>query len=92
LVGIMVLKIDEAMVDRALELGAHIGVVATAQTTLRPTSDFTQARARAMGKDVQVEARLAEGAYQALFGGDPERHDAIVREVLRDLAQRNAMQ
>jgi Asp/Glu/hydantoin racemase len=88
-VRIPVLKVDEPMIDRALELGAHIGVVATAPTTLRPTSDLIQARAHAMGKDVQVESRLAEGAYQALFGGDPERHDAIVREALRDLAQRN---
>jgi Asp/Glu/hydantoin racemase len=88
-VRIPVLKVDEPMIDRALKLGAHIGVVATAPTTLRPTSDLIQARAHAMGKDVQVESRLAEGAYQALFGGDPERHDAIVREALRDLAQRN---
>jgi Asp/Glu/hydantoin racemase len=89
MVHIPVLKIDEPMVDRALELGAHIGVVATAPTTLRPTSDLIRARAATAGKTVQVESRLAEGAYAALFGGDPERHDAIVREALRDLAQRN---
>ena len=88
-VRIPVLKIDQPMVDRALELGSHIGVVATAPTTLRPTSDLIQERAHAMGKDVQVESRLAEGAYQVLFGGDPERHDAIVREVLQDLSRRN---
>jgi Asp/Glu/hydantoin racemase len=88
-VRIPVLKVDEPMVDRALEIGARIGVAATAPTTLRPTSDLIRARARALGKDVQVEAQLAEGAYQALFGGDPQRHDAIVRETLQDLSQRN---
>ena len=88
-VRIPVLKVDEPMVNRALELGAHIGVVATAPTALRPTSDLIRARARALGKDVQVEARLAEGAYQALSGGDPQRHDAIVRETLQDLSRRN---
>lgn len=88
-VRIPVLKIDEPMVDRALELGPRIGVVATAPTTLGPTSDLIRARALAAGKTVEVESRLAEGAYAALFGGDPERHDAIVRQALHDLAQRN---
>ena len=88
-VHIPVLKADEPMIDRALDLGTRIGVIATAPTTLRPTSDLLQVRAEARGKHVQVEARLAEGAYQALFGGDPARHDAIVRQALEDLAQRN---
>jgi Asp/Glu/hydantoin racemase len=88
-VHIPVLKIDEPMVDRALALGARIAVVATAPTTLGPTSDLLQARARALGKDIHVESRLAEGAYRALFGGDPEHHDAIVRDTLQDLSQRN---
>ena len=89
LVRIPVLKIDEPMVDRALELGARIGVVATAPTTLRPTSELLQARARAAGKDVQIESYVAEGAYAALFGGDPAVHDAIVRRSIEDLLQRN---
>jgi len=88
-VRIPVLKIDEPMIDQALGIGTRIGVAATAPTTLRPTRDLIQARARTQGRDVQIESRLAEGAYQALFGGDPERHDAIVRETLQDLSQRN---
>ena len=89
LVHIPVLKIDAPMVDRALELGQRIGVVATAPTTLRPTGELIQTRAQALGKEVRVEARLAEGAYAALFGGDPERHDAIVQNTLRELSQHN---
>jgi Asp/Glu/hydantoin racemase len=88
-VRIPVLKVDEPMVDSALGIGGRIGVVATAPTTLGPTSDLIRQRALTLGKEVQVEARLAEGAYQALFGGDPQRHDAIVRETLQDLSQRN---
>ncbi len=88
-VHIPVLKIDAPMVDRALELGKRIGVVATAPTTLRPTGELIQARALALGQEVRVEARLAEGAYAALFGGDPERHDAIVQHTLRELSLHN---
>jgi aspartate/glutamate racemase len=88
-VSIPVLKVDEPMVDRALELGVRIGVVATAPTTLRPTCNLIQTRSQCLSKNVQVEAKLAEGAYQALIGGDTSRHDAIVREALRDLSRRN---
>jgi Asp/Glu/hydantoin racemase len=87
-VRIPVLKVDEPMVDRALEMGDLIGVAATAPTTLQPTSELIATRAGALGRAVQVESRLAAGAYAALFGGDPARHDAIVRETLQDMAQR----
>ena len=42
-----------------------------------------------MGVAVQVESMLCEGAYDALFSGDPQRHDQIVSEVLRGLMTRN---
>lgn len=88
-VGIPVLTIDEPMVERALALGRRIGVAATAPTTLQPTRDLLAARARSAGLEVQIEARLAEGAYAALFGGDPARHDAIVQVAIQDLLERN---
>lgn len=89
LVGIPVLKIDQPMVDEALRLGKRIGVAATAPTTLKPTTDLLRQRARFHQVEVEVEARLCEGAYQALFSGDPQTHDEIVRQNLRDLMERN---
>lgn len=88
LVSIPVLKIDEPMVDRALSLGERIGVAATAPTTLKPTTELVYARAKLMNKAVQVESVLCEGAYQALFAGDAETHDRIVRQRLAELMQR----
>ncbi len=89
LVGIPVLKIDQPMVDEALRLGTRIGVAATAPTTLKPTTELVQQRANFHQVPVQVEARLCEGAYQALWSGDLETHDQIVRQNLRDLMERN---
>lgn len=89
LVSIPVLKIDEPMVDRALALGDRIGVAATAPTTLKPTTDLVYARARHFGMDVSVESVLCEGAYKALFSGNADVHDSIVREYLMDLMARN---
>ncbi|PWH20379.1 MAG: Asp/Glu/hydantoin racemase [Anaerolineae bacterium] len=89
LVGIPVLKIDQPMVDEALRLGKRIGVAATAPTTLKPTTDLVYQRANFHHLEVQVEAKLCEGAYQALFNGDAQTHDEIVRRSLRDLMERN---
>ena len=89
LVGIPVLKIDQPMIDEALRIGKRIGVAATAPTTLKPTTDLVHQRAAFFQMDIQVEARLCEGAYQALFSGDPQTHDQIVRQHLLDLMERN---
>jgi Asp/Glu/hydantoin racemase len=88
LVGIPVLKIDEPMVNKALDTGSRIGIAATAPTTLKPTTELVHVRAAAMGKSVQVESVLCEGAYNALFSGDTQKHDQIVAQYLRDLMAR----
>jgi Asp/Glu/hydantoin racemase len=89
LVGIPVLKIDEPMVDEALRLGTRVGVVATAPTTLKPTMDLVHTRAAEMGRTVQVEPVLCEGAYAALLAGDAATHDAIVRKYVMGLLERS---
>jgi Asp/Glu/hydantoin racemase len=88
MVSIPVLKVDEPMVEQALSLGTRIGVVATAPTALRPTTDLLRARARDQEKRVQVEPILCEGAYAALLCGDLDTHDRIVRGVVKSLIPR----
>ena len=89
MIGIPLLRIDEAMVDRAISHGTRIGVAATAPTTLGPTTELVHARSREVGQDAQVDAVLCEGAYDALFAGDLETHDRIVRDTLKELMARN---
>ncbi len=89
LAGIPVLKIDEPIVDQAIQIGKCVGVAATASTTLKPTTDLVYARAASQGRSVQVESMLCEGAYAALFAGDTAAHDRIVSEALRGLMRRN---
>ena len=82
------LKVDEAMADRAVELGPRIGVIATLHTTLTPTSDLVRVRASAQGREVQVETVLCQGAFEALGAGDTDTHDRIVIENLKELMGR----
>jgi Asp/Glu/hydantoin racemase len=84
--GVTVLRVDEAMAERAVELGPNVGVAATLPTTLGPTADLIQRAAAARGRPVQVTTRLAEGAFDALRAGDGARHDALVQAALQELA------
>ena len=83
-VPVPVLRIDEPMADEAVRTGSRIGVLATLATTLEPTAELVERRARAARRAVVVVPRLCEGAFDALQAGDRERHDEIVREGLRE--------
>jgi len=88
MVKVPLLKVDEAMADEAVKLGENVGVIATAHTTLKPTSDLIKARAALQGKEVAVEKVLCEGAFDALRRGDLETHDRTVKDKLSDLMER----
>lgn len=86
LTKVPVLRVDQPMADQAVVMGKKIGVVATLSTTLEPTSDLVRRRALIAGKDVEITAKLCEGAFDALMGGSPEKHDQMVAEALKELS------
>ncbi len=89
LAAVPVLRIDQAMAEAAVRTGAHLGVIATVQSTLDPTARLLERQAVALGRqDVEVERILCVGAYQALLAGRPEEHDSLVREELGRLFRR----
>jgi Asp/Glu/hydantoin racemase len=85
LASVPVLRVDEPMADRAVRTARCIGVIATLPTTLEPTAELIRRRAGAIGKDVELTARLCEGAFDALMSGDAATHDAMVASVLGEL-------
>ena len=88
LVDVPMLKVDEAMADEAVKLGKKIGIIATAHSTLKPTSDLVKQRAALAGKKVEIETAYCEGAFPALQRGDATTHDKMVKEKLADLQKR----
>lgn len=86
--AVPVLRVDQPMVDEAVQTGRRIGVIATLPTTLNPTKDLVERRAVAAGKSIELTAVLVEGAFEALMSGDAARHDALVAGALRALASR----
>lgn len=86
--SVPVLRVDQPMADKAVEMGNKIGVVATLPTTLNPTSDLVERRAARTNKVIELNSKLCDGAFDALMGGDPETHDAMVAEALKELSDK----
>jgi Asp/Glu/hydantoin racemase len=82
-----VLRVDRPMADLAVQTGKRIGVIATLQTTLQPTSDLVTRRAALAGKDVELISIVVEGAFEALMSGDAAKHDELVAGALRKLSK-----
>ena len=87
-VRVPIVKIDDGMTRRAVEQANRIGVLATVPTTLGPTADLIEQKARAIGKEIAIVRELSEGAFQALVGGDKAHHDRTVIESALRLAPR----
>jgi len=87
-VGIPIVKIDEAMIQAAVEQGNTIGVVATAESTLKPTCDTLFQYAVKYGKSIRTEKKYVEDAIEALINGDGNLHDELVKKAIADLSQR----
>jgi hypothetical protein len=73
------------MAERAVAVGARIGVLATLRSTLEPTGALIRRVAADAGRTIEVRERVAEGAFEALSGGDTDRHDRLVGAALREL-------
>ncbi len=85
--AVPVIRVDLAMADEAVNQGKKIGVIATLPTTLEPTADLVQRRAQTAGKDIVLISKLCEGAFEALMGGQPEKHDKMVSDALKELSK-----
>jgi Asp/Glu/hydantoin racemase len=86
-VPIPIVRIDEMMAEEAVQRGSRLGVAATLQTTLQPTTRLLRAKAQAAGKQVTVTPLLIEGAFQKLMSGDREGYDKLLIEKLQELAR-----
>jgi len=85
LVSVPLLKVDEEMVEVAVGKYRKVGIIATAPTTLKPSTDLIFQKAAARQSPIEVESVLCEGAFDAFLAGRMDEHDKIVRGRLLDL-------
>lgn len=86
LIDVPIIKIDDPMATRAVQLGERIGVVCTAKTTFLPSQNLIRQHAARLGKNVRIEARLESAAFEAVMAGDKARHDELVKRVAVELS------
>ncbi|MGE5619015.1 MAG: aspartate/glutamate racemase family protein [Sphingomonadaceae bacterium] len=85
-VRVPIVKIDDAMIAKAVSLGSRLGVVATNHATLEPTRRAIQSQAEQMGRKVDVELVLVDHALAALMSGDGATHDLLVSQAVQRIA------
>ena len=91
-VSIPVVKIDERMAEQAVESGSRIAVVATVATTLDPTERLIQRKATEANRKIATRRYLVERAFDALVGGNPGEHDALVMaEIKRAMSENDVV-
>lgn len=80
--GSEVIRVDRAMVQRAVEIAGarrgRVAVVAALESTLGPTTDLFDEVMLATGAMLQVDVHVIDGAWDRFEAGDPEAYlDAI---------------
>lgn len=79
------IRIDEAMADRAVELagdGGRVAVLATVQSTAGPTERLIQRSAERAGVAVHIDVDVLEEAGKARARGDQDHHDTLINNAL----------
>ena len=85
-----ILKIDQAMAERAVELGRKIAVIATVESTTGPSVRLIENAAKKRGKEVEVELHLVEGAMMVLIeNNDVQTHNRMVLGEVEKAAAHN---
>lgn len=82
-----VLAIDDELCRQAAAHGPRIAVLATARSTLEPTTAKLREEAAAAGLTVEIRIILREEALAALKAGDGGRHDAILKEAAQEIGE-----
>ena len=84
-VGIPVLKPNEAMIEEALALGSRLALVATFEPSLPSMVAELEEAAQSRAQTVDITVRAVPGAMDALRAGRPQDHDAQIADAVRDL-------
>ncbi len=89
-IDVPIVKVDEAMARKAVELGPKIGVVATVETTCGPSVRLIEAMAKKAGREIAIDLHLVEGAMMELIQNkNVEKHNAMVLQDIEKAAAQN---
>lgn len=80
IIDVPIIRIDEPMAEKAITIGKRIAVIATVESTLSPTLNLINSKAREKATQIEVTPFLVEGAFDLLATGKVEEHNNLVRD------------
>lgn len=86
-----VVQIDEPMMERAVERGGRILVIATHGPTVASTQSLLRETAARLGKSVQFDGATVEEAFGLLGKGDLPRHNRLISRAIRAAQKRGPL-
>jgi Asp/Glu/hydantoin racemase len=86
-----ILKPNDAMIEKALDAGRRIAVMATVGPTVPSISAEIEESAAARGQKVELVPYVVDHAFDALAGGDAATHDRLVAERAREIRDCDAI-
>ena len=86
-----ILKPNDAMIEKALDAGSRIAVMATVGPTIPSISVEIQEIAAARKQRVHLTPYVVDHAFDALASGDATTHDRLVSERARDITDCDAI-
>ena len=89
-VDVPVVKVDEAMARKAVQLGTKIALIATVASTVGPSSRLIEKMAKEAGKEIELDVHLVKDAMMILIEkGDKETHNRMVLGEVEKAAETN---
>ena len=89
--NVPVIQIDRPMMERAVEHGGRILVVATHGPTVENTQALLREVAAERGSEVSFSGVTTEAAWERLAQGDVEGHNRVLAEAIRQVAARESI-
>jgi Asp/Glu/hydantoin racemase len=83
LIDIPIIAIDRPMMDKAVQLGRRIGLLATLDTTVPSSLRQLRNAAADAGKEIEIVQIFSGEAFTALRAGDRARHDELLVQAIR---------
>lgn len=81
-----ILQIDRPMMERAVQVGKKIGLLATLSTTVPASERLLAIAAQEAGKEIDCKTVLCSQAFEAYTAGDIETHNKLLIEEIDKLS------
>ncbi|MFC0274600.1 aspartate/glutamate racemase family protein [Metabacillus herbersteinensis] len=86
LFDVPMLSADVSMLEKAVDMGTRIGVIATVEAAGPTTTALLEKIASKRQKDVTFKTVIIPDAFKALQNGDRTKHDKLIHQKVQELA------